>query len=92
MLFVTWATIEIIAPRFLIVILSAYKQIHVFVLVIQGNADLGPRFSESEVQDALDFCASLFKSFNQGVANDLRKHFEGLDNDQFSARDLRLWT
>jgi flavine halogenase len=58
------------------------------VLVIQGNADLGPRISESEVQNALDFCASLFNPFNQGVANDLRKHLEGLDDDQFSSHGV----
>jgi hypothetical protein len=58
------------------------------VLVIQGNADLGPRISESEVQNALDFCASLFSPFDQGVANDLRKHLEGLDDDQFSAHGV----
>jgi hypothetical protein len=124
---VACATIVIIAPRFLIVVLSAYKQIraqsedvlsgvgednfdkafnflrpgiyhaqrHIspthrtfFVLVIQGNADLGPRLSESEVQNALDFCASLFNPFNRGVANDLRRHLEGLDDDQFSAHGV----
>jgi len=56
--------------------------------VIQGNADLGPRLSESEVQNALDFCASLFNPFNRGVANDLRRHLEGLDDDQFSAHGV----
>ena len=64
------------------------KLIACFVLVIQGNADLGPRLSESEVQNALDFCASLFSPFNQGVANDLRKHLEGLDDDQFLAHGV----
>lgn len=57
------------------------------MLVIQ-TADLGPRLSESEVQNAPDFCASLFSPFNQGVANDLRKHFEGLDDDHFSAHGV----
>lgn len=28
--------------------------------LIQGNADLGPRLSESEVQQALDFCNDMF--------------------------------
>jgi hypothetical protein len=107
---VACATVVIIAPRFLIVILSAYKQIRaqsddvlsdvgednfdrafnflrpgiyfsqrhilqliaLFVPVIQGNADLGPRLSESEVQDALDFCGNLFAPFNQGVIKDLQ--------------------
>jgi flavine halogenase len=58
------------------------------VLVIQGNADLGPRTSESEVQNALDFCASLFKPVNPGIAGKLRKHLESLDDDQFSAHGV----
>jgi hypothetical protein len=68
--------------------ISPTHRIYLSVLVIQGNADLGPRISESEVQNALDFCASLFSPFNQGVANDLRKHLEGLDDDQFSAHGV----
>jgi hypothetical protein len=58
------------------------------VLVIQGNADLGPRVSESEVQNALDFCAGLFKPVNPGIAGKLRKHLESLDDDQFSAHGV----
>jgi hypothetical protein len=58
------------------------------VPVIQGNADLGPRLSEGEVQKALDFCVGLFNPVNQGVANKLRKHLEGLDRDPFSAHGL----
>ncbi len=58
------------------------------MLVIQGNADLGPRLSESEVQSALDFCAGLFKPVNPSVANKLRKHLEGLNEDQFSAHGV----
>jgi flavine halogenase len=58
------------------------------VLVIQGSADLGPRISENEVQNALDFCSSLFNPINQGVADDLRKHLEGLDDDQFAAHGV----
>ncbi|TFY60324.1 hypothetical protein EVG20_g7463 [Dentipellis fragilis] len=66
--------------RFLVVVLSAYKQIraqNMDVLsdvgednfdkafasirpLIQGSADLGPRLSELEVQQALDFCTDLF--------------------------------
>ncbi len=52
-------------------------------LVIQGNADLGPRLSEVEVQNALDFCAGLFVPVNPDVANALRKHLEDLDGDPF---------
>jgi flavine halogenase len=48
-----------------------------FTLVIQGNADLGPRLSEVEVQNAMDFCASLF-TVNQDAASTLRTHFEGM--------------
>jgi len=58
------------------------------VLVIQGNADLGPRLSESEVQNALDFCAGLFNPVNPGVAGKLRKHLESLDDDQFLAHGM----
>jgi len=51
------------------------------VLALQGNAHLGPWISESEVQNALDFCASLFNLSNQGVANGLRKHhLKGLES------------
>ena len=59
------------------------------VLVIQGNADLGPRLSESEVQNALDFCVSLFNPVNPGVAGKLRKHLESLDDDQFLAHGVK---
>ncbi|KAI0305155.1 hypothetical protein B0F90DRAFT_1701776 [Multifurca ochricompacta] len=82
--------------RFLIVVLSAYKQMHAqsknvlcdvgddnfdkafsFLRpVIQGNADLGPRLSEVEVQNALDFCANLFTPVSLEAENALRKHFE----------------
>ncbi|KAI0251931.1 hypothetical protein BJV78DRAFT_399245 [Lactifluus subvellereus] len=85
--------------RFLIVVLSAYKQMRTqskdvlcdvgednfdkafsFLRpVIQGNADLGPRLSEVEVQSAIDFCASLFAPINPDAANALRKHLEGKD-------------
>ena len=58
--------------------------------VIQGNADLGPRLSEDEVQNALDFCAGLFQPVNHGVANELRKHLEGLDRDPFLAHNLDI--
>lgn len=58
------------------------------MLVIQGNADLGPRVSESEVQNALDFCAGLFKPVNPGIAGKLRKHLESLDDNQFSAHGV----
>jgi len=58
------------------------------VLVIQGNADLGPRLSESEVQDALDFCIGLFNPVDPGVASKLRKHLEDLDEDQFLAHGV----
>lgn len=122
-MFFHFALTVILALRFLIVVLSAYKQIraqskdvlcdvgednfdkafhflrpgidrthihfayslNVFMLVIQGNADLGPRLSEVEVQNALDFCAGLFTPVNPDVANGLRKHLEGLDGDPFSA-------
>lgn len=87
--------------RFLIVVLSAYKQMRAqsknvlcdigednfdkafsFLRpVIQGNADLGPRLSEVEVQNALDFCAGLFTPANTEVVNALLKHFEGIDLD-----------
>lgn len=49
--------------------------------VIQGNADLGPRLSEVEVQNALDFCAGLFTPVNSEAVNALLKHFEGIDLD-----------
>ncbi len=58
------------------------------MLVIQGNADLGPRLSDSEVQNALDFCVAVFNPPNQGVANELRKHLEGLDDDHFSVHGV----
>ena len=58
------------------------------MLVIQGNADLGPRLSESEVQNALDFCVGLFKPVDLGVAGKLRKHLESLDDDQFLAHGV----
>ncbi len=50
-------------------------------IVIQGNADLGPRLSEIEVQNALDFCASLFTPVNTDAVNALREHLEGIDLD-----------
>jgi flavine halogenase len=50
-----------------------------FTLVIQGNADLGPRLSEVEVQNAIEFCAALFNPINPDAASALRKHFEGID-------------
>ena len=53
------------------------------MLVIHGNADLGPRLSESEVQNALDFCVGLFNPVNPGLAGKLRNHLESLDDDQF---------
>jgi flavine halogenase len=62
--------------------------LHILVLVIQGNADLGPRLSESEVQNALDFCVGLFKPVDPGVAGKLRKHLESLDDDQFLAHGV----
>ncbi|KAH9000779.1 FAD/NAD(P)-binding domain-containing protein [Lactarius hatsudake] len=85
--------------RFLIVVLSAYKQMRAqskdvlcdigednfdkafsFLRpVIQGNADLGPRLSEIEVQNALDFCAGLFTPINADAVKALRKHFESID-------------
>jgi len=58
------------------------------VPVIQGNADLGPRLSESEVQSALDFCVGLFNPVNPDLAGKLRKHLESLDEDQFSAHGV----
>jgi hypothetical protein len=58
------------------------------VLVIQGNADLGPRLSESEVQNALDFSVNLFNPVNPGLAGKLRKHLESLDDEQFSAHGV----
>ncbi|KAI9444285.1 FAD/NAD(P)-binding domain-containing protein [Lactarius indigo] len=87
--------------RFLIVVLSAYKQMRAqskdvlcdigednfdkafsFLRpVIQGNADLGPRLSEIEVQNALDFCAGLFTPINTDAVKALRKHFESTDSD-----------
>lgn len=87
--------------RFLIVVLSAYKQMRAqsknvlcdigednfdkafsFLRpVIQGNADLGPRLSEVEVQNALDFCAGLFTPVNTDAVNALRKNFGGIDLD-----------
>ncbi|KAH9036550.1 FAD/NAD(P)-binding domain-containing protein [Lactarius hengduanensis] len=87
--------------RFLIVVLSAYKQMRAqskdvlcdigednfdkafsFLRpVIQGNADLGPRLSEIEVQNALDFCAGLFTPINADAVKALRKHFESIDPD-----------
>ena len=60
----------------------------IHVLVIQGNADLGPRLSESEVQNALDFCVGLLNPVNPGLAGKLRKHLETLDDDQFSAHGV----
>jgi hypothetical protein len=120
-------SIVILAPRFLIVVLSAYKQMRAqskdvlcdvgednfdkafhflrpgidytliyispthcayFTLVIQGNVDLGPRLSELEVQNALDFCAGLFVPINPCVANALRKHLESFDVGQFLAPSL----
>jgi flavine halogenase len=50
-----------------------------FTLVIQGNADLGPRLSEVEVQNAIEFCAALFNPINPDAASALRKHFEGIN-------------
>ena len=122
-----FATVVTAMVRFLVVVLSAYKQIraqskdvlcdvgednfdkafhflrpgiyhihhqisppsHMYAPVIQGNADLGPRLSENEVQNALDFCAGLFQPVNHGVANKLRKHLEGLDGDRFLAHNLK---
>jgi hypothetical protein len=60
----------------------------ILALVIQGNADLGPRLSESEVQSALDFCVSLFNPVNPDLAGKLRKHLESLDDDRFSAHGV----
>ena len=57
--------------------------LHLSTLVIQGNADLGPRLSEVEVQNALDFCAGLFVPVNPDVAHALRKHLEDLDRSPF---------
>lgn len=121
------AAVVIVALRFLIVVLSAYKQIqaqskdvlcdvgednfnrafdflrpgsidhsyshfpnssHIFPLVIQGNADIGPRLSEGEVQNALDFCAGLFNPVNPSVVDKLRKHLEDLDRDTFLTHGL----
>ena len=48
-----------------------------FAPVIQGNADLGPRLSEGEVQNALDYCAGLFQPVNHEGANKLREDLEG---------------
>ncbi|KAI0316299.1 hypothetical protein OF83DRAFT_1084353 [Amylostereum chailletii] len=78
----TWFGLRVAVSytRFLVVVLSAYKQMrsqNADVLsdidednfdrafkalrpVIQGNADLGPKLSEVEVQRALDFCSELF--------------------------------
>ena len=58
------------------------------MLVIQGNADLGPRLSESEVQNALDFCVRLFNPVNPDLSGKLRKHLESLDDDQFLAHGV----
>jgi flavine halogenase len=55
---------------------STYS-LRLFTLVIQGNADLGPRLSEVEVQNAMDFCASLF-TVSPDAASALREHFEGM--------------
>ncbi|KAI0264704.1 hypothetical protein BC834DRAFT_1042243 [Gloeopeniophorella convolvens] len=85
--------------RFLIVVLSAYKQMRAqskdvlcdigednfdkaFAFlrpVIQGNADLGPRLSEVEVQSALDFCANLFTPVDADAAKALREQFTEID-------------
>jgi len=56
--------------------------------VIQGNADLGPRLSENEVQNALDFCVGIFSPIDPGLAGKLLKHLESLDDDQFSAHGV----
>jgi flavine halogenase len=53
--------------------------LRLFTPVIQGNADLGPRLSEVEVQNAIDFCAGLFNPVNPDAASALRKHFGGID-------------
>jgi flavine halogenase len=73
-----------IVPFFTFRLLIAYY----LTLVIQGNADLGPRLSELEVQNALDFCAGLFVPVNPHVANALREHLESFDGDQFLATSL----
>ncbi|KAA1472988.1 FAD/NAD(P)-binding domain-containing protein, partial [Dentipellis sp. KUC8613] len=84
--------------RFLIVVLSAYKQIRAqnmdvlsdvgednfdkafaFIRpVIQGNADLGPRLSELEVQQALDFCTDLFSPTTPAQHAAVRARLESL--------------
>lgn len=60
-----------------------------FAPVIQGNADLGPRLSEGEVQNALDYCAGLFKPVNHGAANKLREHVEGLNDPLLPAKEIQ---
>ena len=54
---------------------------HPLCTVIQGNADLGPRLSEVEVQNALDFCAGLFTPINTEAVDALRNYFEGINLD-----------
>ncbi|THH13242.1 hypothetical protein EW146_g6960 [Bondarzewia mesenterica] len=47
--------------------------------VIQGNADMGPRLSESEVQRALDFCTDLFSPTTPEEHDAVRKRMEELN-------------
>ncbi|KAI0053110.1 FAD/NAD(P)-binding domain-containing protein [Auriscalpium vulgare] len=68
--------------RFLIVVLREDNFDRAFSFlrpVIQGNADLGPRLSEAEVQRALDFCTDLFRPLNPDSTEAVRKRVENLD-------------
>ncbi|KAI9511636.1 hypothetical protein F5148DRAFT_262128 [Russula earlei] len=91
--------------RFLVVVLSAYKQmraqskdilcnigednfdnaISFLRPVIHGNADLGPRLSDVEVQNALSFCAGLFTPVNPGASRAPRRYLGGGDEDPVPA-------
>lgn len=91
---VTWARTTLIKPSNFCdlvhtIFKSTFRPTHrAYPLVIQGNADLGPRLSESEVQNALDFCVGLFNPVNPGLAGKLRKHLETLDDEQFSVHGV----
>ncbi|TFY67299.1 hypothetical protein EVG20_g3988 [Dentipellis fragilis] len=54
--------------------------------LIQGNADLGPRLSETEVQKALDFCNDMFSTAPEQHAA-VKKVIQQLDEEAAEVTD-----
>jgi hypothetical protein len=54
-----------------------------FTSVIQGSADFGPRLTEDEVQNALDFCSDILVPVNSDIENAVHKHLQNQSGNPY---------